>query len=109
MRTAPAAHPSPAIPTLVRALVEVLAGQRPTRHLQPFTVPGVAHGLAATRQRRRELTIRSIRAQAVLGVAALEVTITVDEAQVRTHPLAMRIERRRGELIITAVVTDLLT
>ncbi len=98
--------PRPRALALVRALLEVLGGSRPLRHLAPVTAPGVMASLERTlgrpRTSRRPVVHRSLRSLRVAtpapGVAEVSAVLQRGE---RCVALAMRIVALDDRWVIT--------
>jgi hypothetical protein len=108
MRTLPATIETAIRQQLIVPLVEVLAGQRAARDIEPIAASDVVLRLGIRPRRRLPVaTVRTVRIQPVPAAQAIEVAATVTDHAGRVHPLGIRVEGTKGKVQIAAVATDL--
>lgn len=85
---------------LVRAMAEVLAGQRPYRQIEPFLAPGLTRRLVVALRDPRprpsgDLRVRRVVAAPPTPNGGIEATVVIERAG-RVSAVAVRLERHHG-------------
>lgn len=97
--------PAPRAAAAVRLLLEVLAGERPARHVARWVAPGVLRGLERSADRRaaygRRPRLQSLRVtEPADAVAEVSAVVALGE---RMRAVALRLEGLDGRWTVTAL------